>query len=490
MELLEADIHDIVDDEGLDELYTDDVSRNAIIFFKQKGISINILLGWQKKYPIIYPWDDDYNSLRLGFNRVNQIFPKMLVRIKTRKDVQWALRVATKYDIKFTIRSGSHCSNNYSLCNGIVIDVSQRNYIKHCKDNVIKIGAGVLLGPLIEDLNSKGLFLPTGSCASVSVTGLSLGLGIGYLRRKFGVTLDSMLSATIILANGSIVKTDKNNYPDLFWAIRGAGNGNFGVITDLTLQTYKLSRIALYDLWIPFCHFRTALDTWQRWISEQTNNLTSFIYLYPKNDKHKKEAIYISGQFDGTKTELKKLLQPFDEMISSSKIWYTNLVDCEIHNFNPNPPLFYSYLNLFATEYLSRKAIKNLEHIMKNASDKVSIEIDAMGGKISEISKKDTAFFWRDSLMWILIRGATDDQEELKEPAKWVRSTYNQLLDDGLRNPKTGLGRIYSNFKDPELTEKEYPLAYWGDNAKRLMKIKAKYDPNNMFKFAQSIPLK
>lgn len=485
------DIYEIVDEEGLDEKYFDDVSRSTVIFFKNKNINIEDLLEYQKKYHIIYPWNSGYNDIRLNFNRVGQFFPKMIIKINRKKDVQWILQFAINYNIKFTIRSGAHCSNSYSLCNGIVIDMNKRNYVIF-NDNysIVKTGAGVLLGPLLEELSEKNRFISHGTCNSVSLVGLSTGCGIGIMRRKYGLTMDSMLSATIMLADNTIVKADKNNYSDLFFAIRGAGGGNFGVITDLVFQTHELSQVALFELWIPFCYFEKAVDIWQRWAPVQTNNLTAFMHLNSYENKDHQEPIYISGQFDGKKSELKKLLQVFDGLYTASKIWYTNMTDCEIHHFNPNPPLFYSYLNLFAIEYLSLTSIKNLKKTMKKAPETFRIEIDAMGGKISEVSKTDTAFYWRNSLFWITLRAATDSQEELIEPAKWVRSTYNQLLDDGLRNSKTKLPMSYCNFKDPELTKEQFPLVYWDDNSKKLIKIKNKYDPNNVFNYTQSIPLK
>lgn len=485
--MLQHNIYDIVNEEGLDEKYFDDVSRGTINFFKDKNINIEDLLDYQKKYPIVYPWNSKYNDVRLNFNRVGQFFPKMIIKISRKKDIQWVLQFATKYNIKFTIRSGGHCSNSYSLCNGIIIDTINRNYIKFY-DNSIKTGAGVLLGSLLEELCKKNRFISHGTCNSVSLVGLSQ-VGIGIMRRKYGVTMDSMLSATIILADSTIVKADKDNYSDLFWAIRGAGSGNFGVITDLVFQTHDLTKVLLFELWIPFKYFEKTFDIWQRWAPVQTNNLTAFMHLNAYTNKNVKESIYISGQFDGIKTELRQLIKIFDGLYTSSKIWCVDMIDCEKYHFNPNPPLFYSYLNLFATEYLSLEAIKNLKRTMKKAPETFRVEIDAMGGKISEVSKKDTAFYWRNALFWIALRGATDTQEELIEPAKWVRSTYNQLLDDGLRNQKTKLPMSYCNFKDPELTKDEFPLVYWGDNVKKLMKIKAKYDPHNIFNYTQSIPL-
>jgi len=483
-------IYDIVNDEGLNEKYIDDVSRGAIVFFKNKNLSIKDLLEFQKKYETIYPWDPKYNDIRLNFNRSAQFFPKMIIKIHTKKDVLWILDLCIKHNIKFTIRSGAHCSNSYSSCNEVVIDTNERNTIRFNHDfSIVKVGAGVLLGSVLEQLCERKKFIPHGTCGSVSLVGLSIGCGIGIMRRKYGLTMDNMLSATIILADKTIIKTSKNNYPDLFWAIRGAGSGNFGLITDLSFKTHDIVKVALFELWIPFHHFEEAVDIWQRWAPIQHNNLTSFIHLNSRKNKEIKEAIYISGQFDGKKSELIKILQIFNRLVTSSKIWYTKMLDCELHHFNPNPPLFYSYLNLFAIEYLSQKAIKNLKKIMNIAPETFRIEIDSMGGKISEISNTSTSFFWRNALFWINLRGATMSQEELIDTAKYVRLTYNQLLNDGLRNDKTKLPMSYCNFKDPELTQKEYPLVYWGDNTEKLIQIKNKYDPNNIFNYTQSIPL-
>lgn len=156
-------IYDIVKDVGLGEKYTDDVSRLTIIYFQQKGITIHELLEYQKYYSIIYPWDIDYNSVRLNFNRVGQYYPKMIIMISRSKDILWIINFALKYNITFTIRGGGHDSHCYSLCNGIMIDTTKRNFIKFQDNNTIKVGAGVRLGPLVEKLGDKSLFIPHGT---------------------------------------------------------------------------------------------------------------------------------------------------------------------------------------------------------------------------------------------------------------------------------------------------------------------------------------
>lgn len=487
---MSVDLDKLLTENIVEETYDEDASRKMLIFFKEKDVTLEDLLEWQKIHPVVFPWNKEYNTLRLGFNKIGQFFPKLIIMVSRKRDVQWTLALSKKYDIPFTIKGGGHDSINYSLCNGIIIDLSKRDYINLQDDNTIKIGAGVRIGCLIEILNKNNLFLPSGSCMNVGVASLTSGGGIGYLRRKFGLTLDNLLSMTIVLADGKIVKCDKTNHSDLFWAVCGSGGGSFGVMTDLTFRTHKAVKMVIFDVWIPFCNFKGVFDIWQKWNFKATDNLTSYIQLYSPNNTKKEQAILVAGQFIGKKSELLDLLKVFGDMPSRKSLHYKNLLAVECHCCVKYPEYFYKYLNLLASEYLSSEAISGLEKIMKISPSNASIEIDGLGGAITKIKSTDTGFFWRNSIFWLLIRSAGDQQEDIPLMDKWVRSTYNYLLKNGMANSKTKLPMSYVNFKDPELTKEEYPLAYFGDNAKKLSKIKRKYDPNDVFHFAQSVPLK
>jgi hypothetical protein len=402
----------------------------------------------------------------------------------------FALKIAKKYDIPFRIRGGGHDSLNYSLSDYIIIDVSKRNYIKVKDTNIVKVGAGVKLGFLIEELNKHNMTIPIGSCPNTGVAGLVQGGGIGFGRRLWGLSLDNLLSVTMILANNEIVKVDKDNHSDLFWSIRGSGGGSFGIVTDLTFQAHKLSRLVYFELWINFCHFKKAFDLWQKWAPCATNNLTSYMQLYSANDKRKKEAVFVSGQFFGKKKELKKMTETVFGDLPTEKIFkYKTLLETECKCCAGDPDYFYKYLNLFGFDPMTKKAISKLERILKGAPASISVEVDSTGGKISTIKEDETAFPWRKSIFWMLIRGGSKFQNEIPTLDKWVRLIYNTLLQNGAADPKTHLPRSYVNFKDPELSKRDYPLVYWGNNHKKLRKVKEKYDPGNVFHFEQSVPL-
>jgi hypothetical protein len=486
---MSQDICEIIEEPVLEEKYTTDVSRSTVNFFKSKGIKLCQLLKWQEEHPVIYPWDEYYNSLRLGFNRAGQFFPKMIIMAEKKKDIKWGLDIAIDLNIEFAIRSGAHDSMNYSLSNGIIIDISNRNYIEVCEKNIVKMGGGVRIGPLVDKLAEHGLIIPTGTCQNVAISGLCLGGGIGFLERKYGLTLDNVLSMTILLADGEFVEANCKCNADLFWALRGGGGGSLGIVTDFVFQAHCVKEIILFEMWIPFCHFETAIDTWQRWAPFQPNNLTTELDLYPVADKGAKESILITGQYEGRQRDLEELLCVFAGLPTHYNMWKSSIVEAAIYHATPHPPLFYSLLNLFGVEFLSEEAIFNLKKLMKCAPIGISIEIDALGGAVSEVGSSATAFAWRESIFWILIRGTSNIQSEMSKLSRWVRDIYDQLLDDGLRNPITCVGREYCNFKDPDLTQEEYPLAYWGENALELSEIKTKYDPDNIFSYEQSIPL-
>lgn len=485
---MSIDIHKALSKIVLKEEYDEDISKKCVIFFNELGVSLEKLLKLQKKYPIVYPWDAQYNIKRLGYNRIGQYFPKFIVMAKHKNEVEWAIKFALKYNIIFTIRSGGHCSVNSSLCNGIIIDMSHRNYIKINDDGITKIGAGIRLGELILELGRQKRIAPGGSCQNTGVCGFSLGGGIGYLRRKYGLGIDNLLSVTMILADGNVVKIDKDNYPDLFWGVRGSAGGSLGIIMDLTLKTHKLDKMVLFKLWINFRHFNKVFDIWQKWNFEAPHDLTSWIQFYPPNNKYT-EQIMVSGQFYGRKKELLKLLCIFDDFVSEKSLEYDTFVDAACKCCS-HPNYFYKYLTLFAPNYLSYEAIDGLRKIMKHAPPNSTVEIDGMGGQITKVEPTETAFPYRNAKFWAIIKSASDSQEDIPIMDKWVRSTHNFLINNGVCNPKNGLPMNYVNFKDLELSPKDYPLSYWDCNAEKLCEIKRKYDPNNVFHFSQSIPLK
>jgi hypothetical protein len=329
-----------------------------------------------------------------------------------------------------------------------------------------------------------------GTCSNVS-TGLIYGGGFGLFTRKYGLACDNVISFNILLADGRHITCDKDHHSDLFWALRGAGSGSFGIVTDLRLKYYNIPELVLYELHFTLDQFIDVYHEWQNFAPFTTNDLASKVVLLPA--KFNNLPYIIKGQYLGSIEEFKKLMNWFIKRSVKSKVWKATVVEASLYHNEAceAPGWYFFYQSLLAVELLNDNLVDILYNYMVDAtSDGVDhcLVINALGGKYSEPKETDSAYPWRDALLWLHVMSESKDQSHYDDMKKFVNVTYNDLLNAGLRNPKTGVGRLYSNFKDLDLSNNEYPLAYWGEkNYKRLQTIKRKYDPHNIFHNRQSI---
>ena len=227
--------------------FRDDIFVQAHQRFKDKNISEDKLKKWQHKYPLLYPWNTAYEVYRINVNRRYVLYPLIIAMCEKQKDVIKALKIVIKYKLNIAIRGGAHCVEPFSLSDGVVIDQSRRSDFKIDKrHNQIFTEPGVLNGPLIDHLSQTGYVFPAGSCPNVGLIGYLLGGGISLLGRRYGAGCDNLLSATVLLANGKVITVNKDQHGDLFWALKGAGGGNFGIILDLQLQIHQYSKKIVY----------------------------------------------------------------------------------------------------------------------------------------------------------------------------------------------------------------------------------------------------
>ena len=471
--------------------YTEDITRWAIKSFHDKGVSLKQLEQWKNKYPIIYPWDSEYNIEKTGYNRIIQVYPLAIIMAKTRRHIKWALRKVQELRISFSLKNGGHDHTGACLSDGFIINVSNRNKIHvNPEHKYVRVGCGVLLGQLDSELASKDCgWVPHGTCANVSALGLSLAAGIGTLTRKYGLTIDHLESATIVLADGSLVKANKDKNQDLFWFLRGCGASNIGIVTDFKLRIHKTMDVVLFELEYNLDQLKLILEMWDKFGPYVENNLASKILIFPQSNLEISHHVCLKGQYEGTIPQLQELLKDFSFISQSVKIWNARPIDAAIY-YNQGscePPWYFFYETLFTVDPMNAETISALVDFSVNASSECSIVMNALGGKMAEVSQDETAFPWRDAKIWIHIMSESRQQRKYDEMKGIVKDIYHKLLDSGLRNPETGVGRLYVNFKDLELSTDEYPLAYWGHNYERIKEIKKKYDPLNVFKPLQGI---
>lgn len=500
-----VDPRDVMDVPVLLQQYRGDPIRAVVVYFANRGVNMQQLKAWQEKCPIIYPWDASYYMEKTGYNRIIQVYPLAIIMAKSVDDIKWALSLAIRLSVPFSLKSGGHDHAGASLSNGFIINVSRRNDMKIkvrqppevSEYATVVVGSGTLLGHLITELTLIKGVLPIGTCSNTSVM-FAAGAGIGLFVRMYGLTLDTLLSANVILADGTLVTASKDEHKDLFWALRGGGGGNFGIVTDLTFEVFQLESVVLYELRFEASKLRNLLEAWQTFAPFAPKELASKIFIVPG------KKVLMKGQFIGSSSDLERLLSPYIKYSNSHKIWSSSVYESALYNneTSENPPWYFFYQTLFS-EKMKDKVIDLLESFItlstggKDGSDlqkslmtnNCCIIINALGGKFAAVDKEATAFYWRNAHMWLHLSGETKDHMEYDAIKAVIQALYHNLLTAGLALPGKSYGPMYVNFKDLHLTSDEYMDAYYGDNKARLTAIKQRYDPNNVFSGLQTIPV-
>ncbi|HXF28931.1 MAG TPA: FAD-binding protein, partial [Chlamydiales bacterium] len=236
----------------------------------------------------IYPTSRGYDTARFNYNKRFNLFPHAIITPRTKKEAVFTLRQFKKYKLPFSVRSGGHCIQAGSLSPGYIFDLRHFNQIvPNVKRKEVYIGAGARLGDVIDTLGKLGFAIPSGTCSSVGVGGLTLGGGVGFLSRAFGLTCDSVKSITFLTAKGKIIKVDHENHPGLFWALRGAGNGSYGIALGITYQMHKVPQVSYLSLkwnWSGKLVHK-VFQAWQKWIKTLPENISPFLNLSYQNQK-------------------------------------------------------------------------------------------------------------------------------------------------------------------------------------------------------------
>jgi hypothetical protein len=444
---------------------------------------------------IVTPGNPEYELAREEFNTRYNLYPCIINFCQNAKDVSNAICWARKRKIKFRIRTGRHSYEAYSsLDNGLVIDISEINYVKvDHKKNTARLGAGSLLFPLYQELYEKGYTIPGGTCPSVGLSGLTLGGGWGMLTRPFGLLIDQLLELEMVDAKGNIIIANKKKNSDLFWASRGGGGGNFGVVTSFVFNLVPIKNVAVFNITWDWKGFEPVVKAWQKWAPFTDIRLTAIIDLLTKE----KGELRALGEFIGSPSELRMLLTPLIEayppkMVEVKKVSYIDAVEIfggrmpgmEEYAVSHGDPDAHPFKNTgaFTKNLLPSEGIKILKHYLANApSSENKVQLQALAGRVREIQPNETAFVHRKALFSLLYitKWEEGQDREAKVNTKWVENMRNALLPfaDG----------AYVNFHDnciPNWLEQCY-----GTNLSRLIRVKTKYDPENLFCFPLGIPV-
>jgi Berberine and berberine like/FAD binding domain len=352
-----------------------------------------------------------------------------------------------------------------------------------------RLGAGCLLGDIAVALFEHKLALPAGSCRPVGVAGLALGGGHGLTSRKFGLTCDSLISAHVVTADGDELDANLNENSDLFWALRGGGGGNFGIVTEFTFKVHPVDSVIFFSITWPDDSFRTAvIRTWQNLVQSAPDEL-SFL-LHVNGGEGRISHLGCNGLFlprDASETpsvdELRTVLNPLLSLGNPSftprEVTYLEAAKILAGDGDPNR-VFFKGKSDYSVEAWSDEAIQTFIGALRGASSQIATIFEAYGGSINRVGETETAFPHRGTLFCLQYFLQWTSSSSTNRNMAAVRAVY------GAMRPFLP-GDSYVNYIDADL--QDYARSYYGGNLSRLQAVKQQYDPANFFHFAQSIPL-
>jgi FAD/FMN-containing dehydrogenase len=452
---------------------------------------------------VLFPGSDAYERAHPPFTAwFHDLQPQAAVRCATPQDAAQVIAFARRHGLATATRSGGHSFAGHSSTRGIVIDVTPMAAVV-VVDGVAEVGAGVRLGDLYQRLFTHGLTVPAGTCPSVGIGGLALGGGHGILGRAWGLTLDHLLGAQVVLADGRVVACDQHHHPELFWALRGAGAGNFGVVTSLTFQPRPAPRMTNFHLTWSYVHAVAVVAAWQHWAPHSPDELAADLVLTATGELAAAPVVEVYGAVLGSERDTAQLLQQLVTRANADPLSYAcrQLSYLDTTRFQaersgataqpaPAPTIGRGY-RFTKSEFFDRplpsQAIAALVDGLASrrvAGQDRSLQFAPWGGAYHRRSPNATAFAHRRQLFvleHLSSVGPGASGQDKRAAHQWMRRSWAYV------HP-WGSGRVYPNFPDPELDD--WGWAYYGENYPRLRQVKARYDPDAVFCFPQSLPIR
>ena len=424
----------------------------------------------------------NYEECCLSWYRAIEKHPLVIVYCQENQDVIQAIKWAKQYGVPFRIRSGTHHYEGYSTGDQLlVIDVSCMNRIE-LNETTVKVQGGVRNRELYEAVCGAGYPFPGGGCPTVGVAGYTLGGGWGYSSRLFGLGCDQLIEAEVITAEGQLIVANANQHEDLFWALRGSGGGNFGVVTSLTYRLpEKIEMATLINIDYEHVGFAKVVDValrYQRFFKNLDRRLNLKMAMY--NSETKGKGVKLTGLFYGSKEEAQDLLSLFQDATDFDFYYMTVLqANREIQDSHPEFEMYRSGGRFIHRDYSADELLTMLDLIDERAQGSLytAITFYGLGGAIADIEKDETAFYYRDASFILGFQSVWEDPKYRAINNEWVLERFNVLA--------TYTRGSFINF--PIVQPGDYEKNYYGDNLEALKAVKRKYDPEGIFHFEQAI---
>ena len=437
---------------------------------------------------LIRPDSPEYDEARPIYNGVIDKSPRLIARCVDAGDVISAVRFGCDHSLDISIRSGGHNGPGLSLVDdGLVIDLSLMKGIRvDPETRTARVEPGCTWGDVDHATHAFGLATPSGIISTTGVGGLTLGGGHGYLTRKYGLTIDNLISADVVLSNGTLVHADEKQNKDLFWALRGGG-GNFGVVTSFEYRLHPVKNVIGGPLFWSIDQLETTMRWYRDWLPAMPEDIYAF-YLtaevppgdpFPESLHGKKVCGLLwcytgpEDQFEGIIQEARQVAEPLFEL--TGEMPYPALQSMFDGLYPPGQQWYWK--GAFVRE-LSDEAIAEHRRFAEVPSIPSTMHLYCVDGAAHKVGRDETAWDKRDAI-WSMVIAAVDPEPTNNDRVRrWGRDYWEAL------HPHT-LGASYINFMMEEGQDRI--KATYGGNYRRLQKVKAKYDPDNVFHVNQNI---
>ncbi|MBW2436324.1 MAG: FAD-binding oxidoreductase [Desulfobacterales bacterium] len=444
----------------------------------------------QLRGELIRPTDGTYENARQLYNAMIDKRPLMIARCVDVTDVTTAVHFARDNNLLVALRGGGHNGPGLGSCDdGLVIDLSAMKGVRvDPETRTVRVGPGCMQGDVDHAGSAFGLAVPAGIVSTTGIAGLTLGGGHGYLTRRYGLTIDNLIEADVVLADGEFVTANESQHPDLLWALRGGG-GNFGVVTSFRYRAYPVNTVYGGPIFWDQSEARHIMQWYREFLPSAPEELSVFLGLktvpstapFPKEIWGKRICALItcySGPVDKAEGAIKSIRTdlPAPILDATGPLPFTALQNM----FDPLLPkgLQWYWKGDFIKELTDDAIEAHVAHAAQTPSELSLMHLYPIDGAVHRIGNNETAWSYRDVTWSMVIAGIDPDPAKAEALTAWAKGYWEAI------HPYA-MGGGYVNFMMEEGEDRI--KATYGDNYTRLVEIKRKYDPTNLFRVNQNI---
>jgi FAD/FMN-containing dehydrogenase len=438
---------------------------------------------------LIEPGDERYDDARSVYNGMIDRRPRLIAQVADTTDVIAAVGLARETGIPLAVRGGGHNAGGLGVWDdAIVVDLSTRRavHVDPAKQT-IRVEGGATWGDVDHAAYPFGLSVPSGFISTTGVAGLTLGGGIGYLTRQYGFTIDSLLSADLVLADGSAVTASAAEHPDLFWAIRGGG-GNFGVVTSFEFRGRPVRDVVGGPMLFALDRAPEVLRTWDRFIAQappELNGWFGFLTVPPVDpfppELQLQKVAGIVWCYNGPPERADELLAPMRELqpvldgVQQMPFW---MLQSAFDDLYPKGLQWY-WRTDFVDELTDDAIAIHMEHAPNLPTMHSTMHLYPIDGAAHAVGTGDTALSYRDARFGQVIVGVDPDPANNERMTAWAKAYHDDL------HPHSAGGGYVNMMMHDEGPDRV--RASYRDNYDRLVEVKRRYDPDNLFRVNQNI---